>query len=59
MLLQILHSGYGTFLVGFVILSLFAIIMQKIGREVHPTILAILFFSLGGVSLYLIFTQGV
>jgi len=57
--LRVLHSGYGILLIGFTVLSILAIIMQKIGKEIHPTLLFTLHMVNAGIGLFFIIKSGV
>lgn len=59
MALRILNSGYGIIVIGFTVLSILAIIMQKIGKELHPTLLFALHMVNAAVGLFFIIKSGV
>jgi uncharacterized membrane protein YgaE (UPF0421/DUF939 family) len=57
--LRILNSGYGSIVIGFTVLSIIAIVMQKKGKEIHPTLLFALHMINAAIGLFFIIKSGV
>lgn len=59
MLIRIVHSGYFLIVIGFTVLSILAIVMQKKGKEIHPTLLFVLHMINAAIGLFFIIKSGV